>query len=184
MSKPKCLIDTCDRVSFSRGLCRSCYRKIETNEEIAAQALPTYQPKNLPPEKLCPKCNIVKPAEAYGAIVKRLTRSGEATYLRSYCIDCSRKHRRDTNKITRYEEKGWSTEMFELCFELQDGKCENDGCTNPAEVPDHDHHTLEPRAILCQGCNKSLGFLREDPERIRGLARYAERCQDAKREAM
>lgn len=38
---------------------------------------------------------------------------------------------------------------------------------------DHDHATGRVRALLCQGCNKALGYLREDPERIGKLAVYA-----------
>lgn len=39
---------------------------------------------------------------------------------------------------------------------------------------DHDHATNTVRALLCHGCNKALGYLKEDPDRIRKLAVYAE----------
>lgn len=40
---------------------------------------------------------------------------------------------------------------------------------------DHDHTTGALRGTLCHGCNVSLGFLKENPTRIRALAEYAER---------
>jgi len=42
---------------------------------------------------------------------------------------------------------------------------------------DHCHHTGAPRAMLCNGCNSSLGMLKEDPMRIMALARYASWCK-------
>lgn len=42
---------------------------------------------------------------------------------------------------------------------------------------DHDHKTGDVRALLCTNCNTALGFMNEDPERIRALLRYAEWCQ-------
>lgn len=45
----------------------------------------------------------------------------------------------------------------------------------PRRMPvDHCHETGAVRGILCEGCNKALGCLKEDPRRIYGLARYAE----------
>jgi hypothetical protein len=42
---------------------------------------------------------------------------------------------------------------------------------------DHDHKTGDVRALLCQKCNRALGQMQEDPERIKGLLAYAEWCQ-------
>lgn len=50
------------------------------------------------------------------------------------------------------------------------------GKIDPLSV-DHDHKTGDVRALLCNECNRALGNMREDPERIRALLRYAEWCQ-------
>lgn len=56
--------------------------------------------------------------------------------------------------------------------------CSNPGCGQTTRLHmDHDHSTGKFRALLCNGCNTSLGFLKESPERIRGLAAYIERFQ-------
>lgn len=39
-------------------------------------------------------------------------------------------------------------------------------------VYDHNHDTGEFRGWLCQGCNKALGFLRDNPAYIRALEGY------------
>lgn len=42
---------------------------------------------------------------------------------------------------------------------------------------DHDHKTGKIRGLLCGGCNRALGLLHEDVERIKALLLYLEsRC--------
>lgn len=40
---------------------------------------------------------------------------------------------------------------------------------------DHDHTTNDVRGILCSACNRALGLLADDPERVRAAAEYLER---------
>ena len=42
---------------------------------------------------------------------------------------------------------------------------------------DHSHETGDVRALLCGKCNKALGIMKEDPERIQKLKEYADWCQ-------
>lgn len=59
-----------------------------------------------------------------------------------------------------------------------DPQCSNPGCTETKRLHmDHDHATGEFRALLCNGCNTALGFLKEDAARISGLREYIERFQ-------
>lgn len=76
--------------------------------------------------------------------------SGHSSLLRNYKIDLDR--------------------LQEL---LAVEQCANPGCTNTKRLHiDHDHETGAVRGMLCSGCNTSLGQLREDVARIRGLAEY------------
>lgn len=59
-------------------------------------------------------------------------------------------------------------------FQLHEvGKCYNPGCEETARLNiDHNHDTGKVRGLLCGPCNTSLGFLKEDRERIAGLIGY------------
>jgi len=51
------------------------------------------------------------------------------------------------------------------------------GCGQPFNddyVIDHDHETKEVRGLLCQGCNKGMGFADDNPAMMRRWARYVE----------
>jgi hypothetical protein len=39
---------------------------------------------------------------------------------------------------------------------------------------DHDHAIGLVRGILCQACNVALGYVKDDPARLRALANYVE----------
>lgn len=45
-------------------------------------------------------------------------------------------------------------------------------------VFDHCHKTLNFRGWLCNGCNRALGFVNDDPRRLRMLASYLERTKE------
>lgn len=40
---------------------------------------------------------------------------------------------------------------------------------------DHDHETDEVRGLLCGRCNKAIGFMDDDPERLVAAAEYLKR---------
>jgi hypothetical protein len=63
---------------------------------------------------------------------------------------------------------------FELLLDLQDRKC---GTCNKANdlCVDHCHNTGKVRGILCQGCNKSLGLIKESIDTLKNLINYLER---------
>jgi hypothetical protein len=51
------------------------------------------------------------------------------------------------------------------------------GCPSPLTV-DHDHGTGAVRKLLCHRCNASLGFMDENPDRLRAMAAYIEAHKD------
>lgn len=67
---------------------------------------------------------------------------------------------------------GLTADALARLLRKQKGRCANRACPNPAEHVDHDHETGRVRGLLCAHCNRSLGMLKEDPVRIRGLAVY------------
>lgn len=61
-------------------------------------------------------------------------------------------------------------------YALQAGCCPGCGDSFPEAdmVLDHDHATGKPRGLLCQACNKTLGFARDKITTLYALADYLE----------
>jgi len=53
-----------------------------------------------------------------------------------------------------------------------ENKCEICGTLDFGLVVDHDHSTGKFRGLLCNPCNKALGFFRDNPEVLESAARY------------
>jgi hypothetical protein len=80
---------------------------------------------------------------------------------------------------------GWTTEMFDLVFAEQKGKCAickveltpTDGKRNGhMACADHEHIVPpKPRGILCSHCNIGIGNLQDSPEILEAAAAYLRR---------
>ena len=80
-------------------------------------------------------------------------------------VKASRKAYRHSDHImAKY---GLTTEQYQRIYEYQGGCCaickRAKGIKKKLSV-DHDHETGEIRMLACQGCNRMLGHLRDDPE--------------------
>lgn len=56
------------------------------------------------------------------------------------------------------------------CFAC--GATESQGHRSKRLQIDHDHETGQARGALCASCNKALGHLRDDPDRVASLLAY------------
>jgi hypothetical protein len=77
---------------------------------------------------------------------------------------------------------GITEKDYESMWIAQQGKCANPRCD--AEFPlivedyryglqvDHDHRTGRIRSLLCGGCNRALGDIDDNTERLMGLIEY------------
>lgn len=77
----------------------------------------------------------------------------------------------DANLRRKY---GVTLEWYEARFVEQSGVCAI--CGRPPTTKrlgvDHDHVTGEPRKLLCDACNRGIGFLRDDPALLWRAAEY------------
>lgn len=87
---------------------------------------------------------------------------------------------RDHNLRVRY---GITLEQWKVAADLQDGNCANPRCPNKLTDVDHDHVTGEFRGLLCNPCNRALGALRDDQERLLGLIEYLQSTIKARKAA-
>lgn len=91
-------------------------------------------------------------------------------------------HRKNKAKVREYKLRknfGISSCEYDEMFAAQGGCCAI--CKLPAETfpvclaVDHCHDTGKVRGLLCGNCNRGLGYLQDDRERLRAASRYLER---------
>ena len=103
-----------------------------------------------------------------------------------YEVDLYDKIRQNrNNEYTKHKKYGITPDEYEAILEAQNGMCA--ACGKPEQsifrgqarklAIDHCHTSGFVRGLLCGNCNRALGLLYEDPERITALLRYVEeRC--------
>jgi hypothetical protein len=73
---------------------------------------------------------------------------------------------------------GITPNQYEELLERQGGTCAI--CPRTADSQkrrlhvDHDHSTGKVRGLLCDQCNRAVGLLGDDPDRLRKAAAYVE----------
>jgi hypothetical protein len=100
-----------------------------------------------------------------------------------------RLEQRKASKRANFLKKYWpgstpeqAVTNYNALFALQDGKCV--GCDRhqmefkQALCVDHDHTTKVVRGLLCPGCNRSLGYVKESIKTLTNLVSYLEKQND------
>lgn len=181
----KCWVETCPKRAESKGLCKYHARQARTGRISVPVELGvklndpcSFEGCDRPyvTKKLCHTHYLqlkdgkgLKEIQDYGKYVK-----GEHICGVKHC----RKHATSSglcgnHKSLQITYKVTPERMVEI---WENPVCSNPGCGETKRLHmDHDHTTEEFRALLCSPCNTSLGFLKESPKRIRGLAEYIER---------
>jgi|SaaInlStandDraft_2_1057019.scaffolds.fasta_scaffold116004_2 hypothetical protein len=117
--------------------------------------------------KQCSVCKIKKPVTDFGILVKAV--SG----LRYSCKACDhKKHRRLTYNLTDDE--------YQMLLEEQNNKCaicditqdEHYIKTKRSLHVDHDHNTGQVRGLLCNPCNRGIGYLKDTYKTVQRAAEY------------
>jgi hypothetical protein len=132
--------------------------------------------------KTCVLCNLSKTLDDF----HRAKRNKYGR--RNYCKECDRKvrdkkiilpPRGEQTPYTKEQKKDWNLkrsygitlDQFKAMSLSQQHKCAI--CLEEKKLyVDHDHSTGEVRALLCNTCNRALGFLHEDIDLMQRAIQY------------
>ena len=111
--------------------------------------------------KICISCKIEQPINNFE---KHTTKDGR----RNNCNSCRYKQKKKFYSKRIY---GISNEQVEELKVIQNYSCAI--CKRIERlVIDHDHKTKEVRGLLCNGCNRGLGFFNDDTTALRNAVIY------------
>ena len=147
----KCQVENCPKNHYAKGMCNMHYQRWRKHGVVAG-----------PARSACryPGCFTLRLGSGY----------------------CKKHYMVDARLKSRY---GISLEERDAMIALQGNQCAGcrsplgDWCSSSVHV-DHDHETGAVRGVLCFACNTFLGKMGESPEKIHGLARYAERFTETR----
>lgn len=147
--------------------------------------------------KTCANCKQTKDTAEFG--VDRRRPSGRNAYCRA-CIrvkSAAQRKKLDPEKVRAYRQNwvntnpdkvrayqaryryGFTAEQIAEQLAAQGGRCAICGTDEPGFKQgwniDHDHATGELRGLLCGACNRGLGMMGDDPDRLEAAARYLRR---------
>jgi hypothetical protein len=128
----------------------------------------------LPGMKVCKTCLERKP-------ISKFSKNGR--YYRGSCKQCeNEKIRNSEPRQEQYRRKhfftryGITLEQYEAQLDKQGGVCAI--CCNPPTTRrlcvDHNHETGEVRGLICNSCNRGLGYLKDDSRLLKAAVQYLE----------
>jgi hypothetical protein len=136
--------------------------------------------------KICPKCKVERPLKDY---YNNLREKGGKYPTCKNCMDkqhyvyAKTKKGKQAIKKARLKKYGISLEKYMDLLYKQKGVCaickqpETKICrggTIGSLAVDHDHNTEEIRGLLCNACNRGIGYMRDNPDLLRKAANYLE----------
>lgn len=127
------------------------------------------RPLRTPAQKRCTKCKIIKVASEF----RRSFHNDSG--LEARCNSCISAENRE--KLYGTTEADYALKMVEqgcvcaICGRPEMSRANHGGKLKDL-AQDHDHTTGANRGLLCSNCNKGLGNLGDDPERLMKAAAY------------
>lgn len=120
--------------------------------------------------KLCKHCNRDLPREEFSVCQPK---RGGSPQIEARCKECDyKKHR----AYSRWRNTGINDAHYAALALAQKGVCAICGEHSKKQLAaDHDHTTMKPRGLLCQRCNTTLGFVKDNPLLLQAMIDYLNR---------
>lgn len=123
-------------------LCRKIGRKVDVNAS----------------KMRCYTCDQLKDKNEENFFPSKNSKFG----YRRKCKECCKDYQKDNHLKKRYN---WSTKEYENMCQTQNHRCMI--CEEEKKLfVDHSHDTGEVRGLLCDTCNRGIGFLKEKNENL------------------
>lgn len=135
----------------------------------------------------CKKCQKCKEDKPLGAYRKDRRRKDGLKYVCKTCTDLYQKEYKERNpELVRKTRNasyllckyGLTIEQYNAMLLAQNNKCaicnseSTDNSQHKTMLVDHNHTTGKVRALICHPCNATIGYSKEDTERLIKCAEY------------
>ena len=131
--------------------------------------------------KVCTKCRVEKPLDEFFGNVRQ--KDGKS--LKCKVCDKAKKREWEANNLEKAQlmwrrghlrkTYGITPEAFDAALNTQNNCCAICKTTEPGARSfhvDHDHTTGELRGLLCNNCNRALGYIKENTDSIASMLEY------------
>lgn len=181
MTLKTCSLEGCDVKHSSKGYCAKHYARILRNGTPHRDEY--YVGEN---DRECTKCRETKSNDNFAKSKRNLNgRARECNACRNarqaerlldpeYREEAKRV--RELNRVSRVYGPG-AVPLLES-INAGTASCHSCGTREGRLCIDHNHNTGKIRGILCHGCNVTLGFMSDDPDRLTYLLAYLFRTED------
>ena len=94
-------------------------------------------------------------------------------YRRQYYLDHKEKELAYSTKLNRFRRTGVTEDQYNTQLTKQNNVCAicDKGCTK-ALAADHDHNSGIFRGLLCNSCNRGLGYFKDSSELLQKATQY------------
>jgi len=167
-----CLVVGCPDMHYARGYCARHYERKDRNSQVGLLQRTSQEVlvRDAEGHKQCLRCGLWKPESSFYAA------KHTSDHLQPHCKACTQ----EQAIFSRMKMDGPS---YEAKLLAQGGACSICGNADGRLVIDHDHECCPGeyscgkchRGLLCAGCNKGLGFFRDNPETLKSAINYLER---------
>lgn len=171
MASKFCSVEGCSNSLKAKGMCNVHYKRMKIHGSLE-------NPERItPPDPAYKNCSICK--ELKSTATEYYAKVDRPGYTHARCKKC---YRKDATRNMLRRNYNLTLDEYSEMLENQNGVCKI--CLQPenkisngkviALAVDHDHQTGENRGLLCNRCNRMIGFAEDKTEILENAISYLE----------